>query len=192
MLRLLVAIILLSALTSCATIHYSRTKEGKLSGKLLVEWIDADLFIFKPDQNRPLVFTRHNQEQIQPGPMLTDGGSIPRAFWALRSYSPWGYAPAFIIHDWLFAVKHCAYPGNKNYTFEETAMILSEVVKTLMLDPKYNFEDKLSMYAIYEAVNSRIAREIWESGKCNPPPGTPDGAPMAPGKPRISYTIEFP
>lgn len=188
----LTAVVLLGAISGCATIHYARVKEGKLSGKLLVEWIDADVFSFTPDQSRPLIFTRHNDEKIQPGPMLTDGGSIPRPFWILRSYSPWGYAPAFIVHDWLFAIKHCGHQGNKDYSFDDTAMILSEVVKTLMLDPKYDFEDKLSMYAIHEAVKSPIAREIWENGKCNPPPGTGGRAPLALGKPRISYTIEFP
>jgi Protein of unknown function (DUF1353) len=184
--------VLLIGLPGCGTIHYAQVKEGKLTGKLLVEWIDADLFIFTPDKDRPLIFTRHNKETIQPGLMLTDGGSIPRPLWALRSYSPWGYAPAFIVHDWIFAVKQCGYQTKKNYNFEESAVILSEVVKTLMVDPKHGFEDKLSMYAIYESVRSPIAREIWENGKCNPPPGTAGRPPLAPGKPRISYVIEFP
>jgi hypothetical protein len=185
-------VILIGSLLGCANVHYVQVKEGKLSGKLLVEWIDADLFVFTPDKEKPLTFVRFNEERIQPGAMLTDGGSIPRPFWILRSYSPWGYAPAFIVHDWLFAVKHCGYQGFKNYTFDETAMILSEVVKTMMLDPKHRFEDKLSMYAIYEAVKSPIAREIWENGKCNPPPGTEGRPPLAVGQARISYVIEFP
>jgi hypothetical protein len=152
----------------------------------------TQIFVFTPDKEKPLTFVRYNQETIQPGKMMTDGGSIPRPLWVLRNYSPWGYAPAFIVHDWLFAVKHCGYKENKNYSFEETAVILSEVMKTLMLDPKYNFEDKLSLYAIYEAVRSPIAHEIWENGNCIPPPGTAGQPPLAPGKVRITYSIEFP
>ncbi len=173
----------------CATLHYSQIQQGKLTGKLLVEWIDADLFIFTPDKEKPLRFGRHNGEIIEPGRMITDGGSIPRMFWALRSYSPWGYAPAFITHDWLFAVKHCGYPIDKNYTFDESAIILSEIIKTLMLNPKYNFEDKLSMYAIYEAVKSPIARGIWDNGKCT---NESDLRGSIPRKAALSYVIEFP
>jgi hypothetical protein len=50
--------ILLSLLGSsgCALVHYETL--GGLSGKLLVEWVDADLFIFTPDKDRPLTFCR--------------------------------------------------------------------------------------------------------------------------------------
>ena len=35
--------------------------------------------------------------------MYTDGGSIPRIAQAFNGFSPWGYAPAYMIHDWLLS-----------------------------------------------------------------------------------------
>jgi hypothetical protein len=139
-------------LSGCAGMHFDRTQEGTLKGKLLVEWIDPDQFIFTPDKDSPLTFTRKNGQSFAPGKMYTDGGSIPRPLWAIRSYSPWGYAPAFIFHDWLFEVKHCKYSGYESLTVEDAALVMSEVMKTMMLDPKHGFVDKLTMYATYEAV----------------------------------------
>ncbi|SRR6266404_672060 len=187
-------LILLGILVGCADIHYSQIKGGKLTGKLLVEWIDADLFIFTPDNEKPLTFTRYNTESITPGRMLTDGGSIPRPLWVMRSYSPWGYGPAFIVHDWLFEMRHCQYEGFEKYSFEESAKVLSEVIKTLMVDPKYKFEDSLSMYAIYEAVRSPIAKKRWDEGTCSPPPPRVTKDKTLPNgmTPKILYVIEFP
>src|ERR1044071_6767750 len=163
----------MALLTGCSSIYYSQVKEGKLSGRLIVEWIDADYFIFVPDTDRPLTFSRYNRDVIVPERMFTDGGSIPRAFWGIRNYSPWGYGPAFIVHDWLFEMKRCRHSGYERYSFEDTADILAEVIKTLMTDPKHGVEDKFTLYAISEAVRSPLARAIWEDSKCNPPPPRP-------------------
>jgi hypothetical protein len=125
--------------------------------------------------------------------MLTDGGSIPRPLWVVRNYSPWGYAPAFIIHDWLFAVKHCEYPGFENLTLDGAALIMSEVMKTMMLDPKKGHVDKLTLYAMYEAVRSPFAQVVWDGGKCTPAPPPPPPGFFAESVPAIAkYTIEFP
>ena len=171
-------------LTSCSSIHYAKTNPGKLRGKLTVDWIEPDKFIFQPDKDNPLTFTRYNNEKITPGQMYTDGGSIPRPLWALRSYSPWGYAPAFIVHDWLFEMKHCQLPGNERYSVEEAAWIMSEIMKTLM--EKYGV-DKLTHYAMFEAVKSPIAENLWNKGKCEQPP-----VQLSDFKPKMQYTIEFP
>src|SRR5690349_10192173 len=106
----LVLLSLLALLPGCDQIHYARTRPGTLEGKLEVEWIGPDEFIFHPDPRTPLKFTRSNGEVIQPGEMYTDGGSIPYAMRIFRSFSPWGYAPAFIVHDWLFDAHHCGDP----------------------------------------------------------------------------------
>jgi hypothetical protein len=50
--------------------------------------------------------------------MYTDGGSIPQPLRAIKVYSPWGYAPAFLVHDWLFAIKQCKRPGYEKLTLE--------------------------------------------------------------------------
>jgi hypothetical protein len=181
--KILVVVIALS-LTGCASIHDSQTKTGELEGKLLVEWIEPDKFIFRPDKDNPLTFTRHNKEKITPGLMYTDGGSIPRPLWALRSYSPWGYAPAFIVHDWLFNMKHCKLPGYERYTAEEAAWVMSEIMKTIM---EKDAVDKLTLYTMFEAVKSPIAEELWNTGKCQQP-----AIEIFKFKPKMQYVIEFP
>lgn len=164
---LLTMVILITS--GCASVHYDRTKPGELHGKLIVQWIDHDEFIFLPDKDKPLTFTRHNKEKITPGSMYTDGGSIPRPFWVFRSYSPWGYAPAFIVHDWLFEMKHCEYDGHEDYDHEEAAWIMSEVMKTMMLQDESSLPDKFTLYTMFEAVRSPLAKKYWETGKCAPP-----------------------
>jgi hypothetical protein len=53
--------------------------------------------------------------------MYTDGGSIPQPLRAIKVYSPWGYAPAFLVHNWLFAIKQCERPGYGKLTLEGAA-----------------------------------------------------------------------
>lgn len=176
-------------LSGCAQLHYQSVDEGKLEGKLIVEWIDADEFIFTPDIDKPLIFTRSSGEKIVPGKMYTDGGSIPRPLWALKSYSPWGYAPAFIVHDWLFEVKHCEYQGHEKWTVKEAALVMSEVMKTMMLDPRYGSSDAFTVYAMYKAVGSPLAKDLWDNGRCSPPPMGFDEDTLP--KPKLRYVIEF-
>ena len=164
---------------------YDSFQTGKLEGKLIVQWIEPDLFIFLPDEAKPLSFTRSNGEKIVPGRMLTDGGSIPRPLWILRSYSPWGYAPAFIVHDWLFNIKHCRSPGYEQYTYEDAASILAEVMKTMM-ETKRVEVDKLTLVSMHAAVSSSIAKDLWDTGKCTPAP-----AGLRPKKPIMEYELNF-
>ena len=178
----IVAVIFL--LFGCATHHYSVTKPGELKGKLKVEWIEPDKFIFRPDKDNPLTFTRYNNDTIKPGIMYTDGGSIPRPLWALRNYSPWGYAPAYIIHDWLFHMKNCQLSGYEKLTLEEAAWVLSEVMKTLM---EKQGQDILTLYSVFEAVKSPVASNLWNSGICEEPPIGFFGF-----RPKMQYEIEFP
>src|SRR4051812_6864545 len=88
-------------------VNYKDVRQGKLSGKLIVQWLEPDVFLFIPDAAQPLTFVRANGSKLIPGRMITDGGSIPRPMRAFRNYSPWGYAPAFIVHDWIFRMKSC-------------------------------------------------------------------------------------
>ena len=178
---LLIAVLL----CGCADVRYRETKTGKLKGRLIVQWIDQDEFIVRPDKERPLTFTRYNNETITPEAMYTDGGSIPRPLWAFRSYSPWGYAPAFIMHDWLFHMKHCQLPGYERYSVEEAARVLSEVMKTIMEDDQQG--NKLALYSTFEAVRSPIASNLWNSGKCIQPP-----ADLEDRNARIEYVIDYP
>lgn len=160
----LLVVCLLSS--GCASIHYQKIRQGKLEGKLTVQWIDFDEFEFVPDPEKPLTFTRHNGIKITPGWMHTDGGSVPRSLWAFKSYSPWGYAPAFIVHDWLFEMQHCKHAGYEEYDLYEAAQIMSEVMKTLMLEEKNAPNDKFALYSMFTAVQSVPAQSQWRNGQC--------------------------
>lgn len=145
---------------------YDRTKSGKLSGKLVLEWIDQDKFRFISDSADPLTFVRANNEVIKPGEMFTDGGSIPGPLRAIKSFSPWGYAPAFIMHDWLFVMKHCKISGHEKWDHLKAADVLSEVMKTVMESPRFGGPNKLVHYSMSEAVRTQIAKDYWDKGQC--------------------------
>ena len=103
-------IVLVFALfVSACSSTYLAVRPGQFSGKLDVRWIENDRFLFLSRTEEPFVFKRPDGQIIRPGPMYTDGGSIPRLLWGIKGYSPWGYAPAYIVHDWLFEAKHCQY-----------------------------------------------------------------------------------
>ena len=174
-----------------ASWQYNHTDTGTLKGKLLVQWIKPDQFIFIPDERNPLTFTRSNGTVIKPGRMYTDGGSIPRVMWAFRNYSPWGYAPAFIIHDWLFVMKECKLPGFEAYNHQIAADIMAEVIKTLMEDPRYGEKSPLVLYSMYKAVSSSIAKELWENSKCSEPPLESGERALLPNQ-GFEYLLEFP
>ena len=141
-----VGVVLATALAGCATQHYERTESGTLEGDLTVQWRKPNSFLFVPSADHPLKFTRRsNGDLIQPDRMWTDGGSIPRPFWVFQNYSPWGYGPAFIVHDWLFHMHDCRLPGYEKYDLKTAATIMSEVMKTLLEDPQFDYGGKTSM-----------------------------------------------
>jgi hypothetical protein len=192
--RSLLAVAIAAALGGCASAHYARVEPGELRGRLVVQWVDQDQFVFVPDAEKPLTFTRHDGDVITPALMYTDGGSIPRPLWALRSYSPWGYAPAFIIHDWIFEMKRCQVTGHEKYDLEEAAWVLAEVMKTMMEKQGPEAVNALALYSIFESVRSPVAARIWEEGECHRVSERGEGpATGIPGmEPRIEYAIEFP
>lgn len=167
----LILVLACGLLAGCSDVNYQRTKPGELKGKLILEWIDQDKFRFISDGTSPLRFVRANSQEIIPGPMYTDGGSIPAPLRAIKSFSPWGYAPAFIIHDWLFVMKQCRLPGYEDWDHLKAAEVFSEVMKTVMENPKFGGPKPLIHYSMYEAVRSDVAKQYWEQGKCETPGG---------------------
>ncbi|MCE6977272.1 DUF1353 domain-containing protein [Pseudomonas frederiksbergensis] len=166
--RFLILILLVFTLEACAPMSYRKTDEGRFNGALDVRWIKNDYFLFVPSKDDPFRFTRANGEVIRPGPMYTDGGSIPRFLWGVNGYSPWGYAPAYIIHDWLFVAHECGYSGYKDYSFKNTHIVLAEGLKAVM-----EASPEIRSYFVFEsvvaAVSSPIAKRLWDQGECNAP-----------------------
>jgi Protein of unknown function (DUF1353) len=160
--RCLFAVLLFATcLIGCSQYVYQHTSTGTFKGKLDVRWIEPDRFIYVPNTEDPMRFTTSQNKVIRPDKMYTDGGSIPRLFWSVPGYSPWGYAPAYIIHDWLFEAHHCELSEYKDVSFEDSARDLAEGIKTLMengIAPR----DETTLWAIYEAVLSPIAKAAWE------------------------------
>jgi hypothetical protein len=170
---ILLAVSTLILCTGCAHIIYERMKVGEFKGGLEVRWIKPDRFIYIPDENDPLRFKTWDNKLIEPKKMYTDGGSIPRFFWGVPGYSPWGYAPSYIIHDWLFVAHHCEIPDYKDVSFEDSARLLAEGIKTLM-ETKVAPRDETTLWAIYEAVNSPVAKSLWDNpGGCDLPEEIP-------------------
>jgi hypothetical protein len=65
--------------------------------------------------------------------MYTDGGSIPRLFWSVKGFSPWGYGPAYVLHDWLFHQHRCGSDQAPNdYSLAQANKVLDDAIGILM------------------------------------------------------------
>jgi hypothetical protein len=160
---------------------YSRFRTGKYENleRNRVRWIPpgprwtkADLFEFIPKKFNFFTFVRHTGEAISPRNMITDIGSIPRLAGLFgRGLTPWGYAAAYIVHDWEFEAHHCG----ANKPFDEVRDTMMEGVKTLMesrLCPK----ESVTFWLLYQAISSGIAHGYWDRKppKCTLPPYNPE------------------
>ncbi len=191
--RRLVAAALLLGLGACVTSGGGGTgATGTLSGDLVVRWIAENRFVYEPTA-KPLTYVTSDGLTIQPKLMYTDGGSIPPIFWPIDGFSPWGYAPAYIVHDWLFDQHHCKDPGWEAISFERSADILGEVIDTLVKRgdvPSHGAARDL----IVAGVRSSIARSLWDApGRCNrPPQASTAGRAAAPGPVVIRFDLSRP
>lgn len=182
-----VLIIIPILLSACGT-HwkYNEIGEGEFSGVLEVRWLEPDRFLFVPNKENPLRFTTADGSRIiEPGPMYTDGGSIPRIFWSVPGYSPWGLAPAYIIHDWIFDTHHCDTPGYENITFDQSSRFMAESIKTLMETARVPKDESL-FFNVVSAVETPIAETIWKNGKCDLPPNQIAYGTIADAKPLLA------
>lgn len=156
-----------------ATIATSFTP-GKFEnlGSIRLRWAEPDLFEFIPRKSKPFAFIRHTGERVEPRNMITDGGSIPKVAQVKTSLSPWGYAPAYLLHDWEFEAHHC---GKTAKSFEEVTLTCMEAIQTLMRD-KVVPNDWLDLAAIHLAISSFIARSYWDRDPpaCTLPKDQPD------------------
>jgi len=171
-------------IAGCVSVDYPKLPTGQLSGSLFVMWVgegnnsgDGN-FLFVPDPQDPLVFHRADPATpgatIQPGLMYTDGGSIPKIAQVFKGLSPWGYAPAYMIHDWVFIAHHCIVDGStekrfdqvRGVAFDDSAAILGEAIKALIATRQVAPND-VAPGAITAAVGSVVAKNLWdEKGAC--------------------------
>jgi len=136
----------------------------------------------------PLVFTRFDKTEFKPEDFQTDGGSTPQIMRAFKHYSPWGYAKAYIIHDWIFSEHYCG--RMEDTSFEESADILSEAIKTMIIERDGEDEsEKKVLQTIDAAVRSSFARDNWNTGECIPVDDVGFEA-AAVGKPDAVFVVE--
>jgi hypothetical protein len=185
--RAMLAVLLTICVAACGSFTYEGTPPGKIRGQLLVIWVGEDKFVYWPFTKDPLTFTlgpdlqqKLGFQTIRPGLMYTDGGSIPRPLRAFDGFSPWGYAPAYILHDWAFAAHYCIVQGTpdpndvieyekiKRFAFEDSAALLAEVMKTLMVDDRVRTNAE-AFNLISFGVDSVVARNLWDTkAACDP------------------------
>jgi len=155
-------------LGACGVWIHDDIPEGDLKGIVTIEWDKQDNFIYRPDPSptRRLSFQpyawRGSDKRITPTRMYTDGGSIPRFFWNVPGLSPWGFGPAYVIHDYIFAVHRCGWPDPvvAQITFEDSAEILAEIGAALI---RANLIRNDALNAIVWGVRTRYARDLWNT-----------------------------
>lgn len=150
---------------------YDAIPQGTFIGleNIYLRWIRPDWFEYIPSKSTPFSFKRSNGDNIIPRRMFTDGGSIPRTLWPASGLSPWGYAPAFLVHDWLFDLHHCK---RGTLSFEAARDCMMEGVKTLMELGGYGDRSTLIFKALFVGIDSQIARSLWDKphSECPLPP----------------------
>jgi hypothetical protein len=143
-----------------------------LSGTLLIQWNDESRFIYMPDPQNGLRFQTRDGREIKPSRMYTDGGSIPRVFWAVKGFSPWGYGPAYVLHDWLFHQHRCGndHPPDR-YSMEQANEMLDDAISLLMEQKKVQGNQQ-ARRLIKWAVD-KFAQTAWNE-PCDDEPPSPD------------------
>jgi hypothetical protein len=173
-----------AVITACGPNIYDKAEPGKFTGRIYLMWIDdggdsgSGTFVFVPVPGQELTFKRQNPaatvKEIKPEMMYTDGGSVPRVAQAFKGFSPWGYAPAYMVHDWLFIARNCITDGTPigrepdiaGMKFEESAEVMAEAIKTLV-EQNMVKENDVSEAIIPSVVGGPITRGLWEKeGAC--------------------------
>lgn len=171
-------------LAACGPNIYDTASPGRFQGRIFLMWIDDGgpmgdgTFVFVPVPGQELTFIRNNPKAtlktIKPEMMYTDGGSIPRMAQVFKGFSPWGYAPAYMVHDWLFIAKNCNTDGMAEgnelavggMQFDESADVMAEAIRTLVAQKMVKPND-VSEHVIPSVVGGSISRGLWDrSGAC--------------------------
>ena len=132
---------------------------------LRLRWLEPGIFDFLPTAENPFSFTRHTGETITPRRMFTDGGSIPRLVRWVGQLDPWGYTPAYLLHDWLFEVHHCNVATgtpNEGPTFEDSVRVIMEAINTMRVIGMAD-ASPFTFGMIDFAISSYVAKRLWNS-----------------------------
>ncbi len=130
-----------------------------------------DNFEFIQNKNLPYFsYVTSAGRAITPNSMSFNGGSIPNFLRVFKTLSPTFYISAYLIHDWLFKCHQENLGVDQDFSFQDTAKILAEGIKTLMEKGYYKPDGNLekleknedALYLIYLAVRSPIAKLIWD------------------------------
>jgi hypothetical protein len=174
--RAIFTTVLLLAATACARVNYEEVKAGSFEGEVAVVWLKGTTgpgdgtFVYVPTPGNPLTFTRPDgKTKIEPTMIYTDGGSVPSLARAFTGLTPWNYAPAYIVHDWLFRARQCWEQGTKRdeyrvvetMDFPTSATIIAESIKALHDSGRVRRSDT-SGALITAAVSSPISQRLWE------------------------------
>ncbi len=171
-------------LAACGHVDYDDAPVGRLQGSLFMMWVGEGgssgdgKFVFVPDPNDRLTLIRAAPDatlrEIRPEMMYTDGGSIPKIGQVFNGFSPWGYAPAYMVHDWLFVARQCLNDGKATpeeqkvavMTFQESAEVIAEAIKSLV-DTGRVRENDVAARTISSAVAGPFSRARWTvTGAC--------------------------
>ena len=183
-------VVVLSLSVAACVSPYVTAGLGRINRPVSTVWVGADKFVYVPGgKGYNFEFeTAHSGRVIKPGMMYTDGGSIPRLAQIFKGFSPWGFGPAYIVHDWIFYARHCyldrhlpnqaryrddtrfadvyGKDGRRPITFDESATILAEVIKTI-IDNGQVLPENVPAKVISAAVDSVFALALWnEAGAC--------------------------
>ena len=175
----------LAFLAACNWTLYQQSEVGTLEGSVAVFWVgegspkygDGEFVLLTPP-DAPLTFTRPDSAGgaiIEPDMIYVDGGTIPKFAQMFKGLSPWGYAHAYMVHDWLFVARKCVNDGEatdyqrrivEDMEFEDQARVIAEVIKT-MIAQKMVAPNDVAPFAITSAVQSPVSRALWEErGAC--------------------------
>ncbi|MEM1297400.1 MAG: DUF1353 domain-containing protein [Verrucomicrobiota bacterium] len=134
---------------------YEAIPTGAYHGSVDLRWVAPDKFLYIPNETDPFYFQRANGEIIKPGLIYTDGGTIPRALWRRPVNSPWGYAPAYLIHDWIVDRE---VESLTRAEIQRADQILAEGIKTLMEAENDIDPDPSALRRVQRTISSRVAK----------------------------------
>lgn len=180
--RFIAVSIFLALIAACGAISYDSVGAGRFKGTVVVAWVDDGSeslgdgrFVYIPtDFTFDTRLSNGNPITLTPGMIYTDGGSIPKAAQLFRGFSPWGYAPAYIVHDWLFVARRCVLDNQatsnemivKDLEFEDSSWIIASAIKTLISTKRVRPND-VAPRVITGAVGSPVTAARWNAtGEC--------------------------